>query len=128
MTIGNVSFGRVVAVTGSYKKAGKLQNRMKQQLKQEKVIAYDVTDKYRYASTGGVLANSANKGECSLVYVTGKDVKKDEEHLHMNSIDQKSIDATLLGYCRRLQNDTSTLRTIKDSFKQGNKPETELKL
>ncbi|MBQ8886804.1 MAG: hypothetical protein IJY61_03795 [Candidatus Gastranaerophilales bacterium] len=76
MTIGNVSFGRVVAVTGSYKKAGKLQNRMKQQLKQEKVIAYDVTDKYRYASTGGVLANSANKGECSLVYVTGKDVKK----------------------------------------------------
>ena len=59
MAIGNVSFGRVVAVTGPYK-----------------VLVYDVTDKYRYASTGGVLANSANRGDCSIVYVTGKDVKK----------------------------------------------------
>lgn len=76
MTIGNVSFGRVIAVTGTYKKAGKLQNRMKQQIKQDKVLVYDVTNKYRYASTGGVLANSASRGDCSLVYVTGKDVKK----------------------------------------------------
>ena len=76
MAIGNLSFGRVIAVTGSFKKASKLQNRMKQQIKQDKVLVYDVTDKYRYASTGGVLANSANRGDCSIVYVTGKDVAK----------------------------------------------------
>ena len=76
MTIGNVSFGRVTAVTGPQKKATKLQNRMKQQIKQQKVIAYDVTQKYKYVYTGGVLANSANKGECSFVYVTGRDVQK----------------------------------------------------
>lgn len=83
--------------------------------------------------TGGTKPEKMNYGDIIVAakawdYRAGKDVKKDEEHLHMNSIDQKSIDATLLGYCRRLQNDTNSLRTIKDSFKQGNKPDTELKL
>ena len=76
MTIGSISFGRVIAVTGPQKKATKLQNRMKQQLKKETVLAYDVTQKYKYSCTGGVLANSARRGDCSLVYVTGRDVEK----------------------------------------------------
>lgn len=83
--------------------------------------------------TGGTKPEKMNYGDIIVAskswdYRAGKDVKKEEEHLHMNSIDQKSIDATLLGYCRRLQNDTSTLREIEDGYKGGNKPETRLKL
>lgn len=83
--------------------------------------------------TGGTKPEKMNYGDIIVAskswdYRAGKDVKREEEHLHMNSIDQKSIDATLLGYCRRLQNDTSTLREIEDSYKGGNKPETRLKL
>ena len=82
---------------------------------------------------GGAKPDKMNYGDIIVAsrawdYRAGKDVKKEEEHLHMNSIDQKSIDATLLGYCRRLQIDTSTLSSIQDSYNHGKKPETKLKL
>lgn len=83
--------------------------------------------------TGGAKPDKMNYGDIIVAskawdYRAGKDIKKDEEHLHMNSIDQKSIDATLLGYCRRLQSDTDTLASIQSSFKYGKTPETKLKL
>lgn len=83
--------------------------------------------------TGGAKPDKMNYGDIIVAskawdYRAGKDVKKEQAHLHMNSIDQKSIDATLLGYCRRLQNDASTLASIQDSYTHGKKPETKLKL
>ena len=83
--------------------------------------------------TGGAKPEKMNYGDVIVAakawdYRSGKDIKKEEEHLHMNSIDQKSIDATLLGYCRRLQNDTEALSAIQDGYRHGKKPETKLKL
>lgn len=83
--------------------------------------------------TGGAKKEKMNYGDIIVAskawdYRAGKDIKKDEEHLHMNSIDQKSIDATLLGYCRRLQGNVDQLARIQDGYKRGNKPETKLKL
>lgn len=83
--------------------------------------------------TGGANPEKMNYGDIIVAskawdYRAGKDVKKEEEHLHMNSIDQKSIDATLLGYCRRLQNNTNILFSIQNNYKHGKKPETKLKL
>lgn len=83
--------------------------------------------------TGGAKPEKMNYGDIIVAskawdYRAGKDIKKEEEHLHRNSIDQKTIDATLLGYCRRLQNDTVALNSIQESFKHGKNPETKLKL
>ena len=83
--------------------------------------------------TGGAKPDKMNYGDIIVAskawdYRAGKDIKKEEEHLHMNSIDQKPIDATLLGYCRRLQSDTAALNSIQESFKHGKTPETRLKL
>ncbi len=83
--------------------------------------------------TGGTKPDKMNFGDvivasCAWDYRAGKDAVKDGEKYHLNSIDQKSVDSTLIGYCRRLESDTATLRSIKDGFKQGSKPSTELKL
>lgn len=83
--------------------------------------------------TGGAKPEKMNYGDIIVAarawdYRAGKDIKKEEAHLHMNSIDQKSIDATLLGYCRRLQSDTNVFAEIQDNYKHGKKPETKLKL
>lgn len=83
--------------------------------------------------TGGAKPGKMNYGDIIVAskawdYRAGKDIIKEEEHLHMNSIDQKSIDATLLGYCRRLQSDTATLNSIQENFKHGKTPETNLQL
>lgn len=83
--------------------------------------------------TGGAKPEKMNYGDIIVAsktwdYRAGKDVKKEDQHLHMNSIDQKSIDATLLGYCRRLQSDASALNSIQESYIHGKKPETKLKL
>lgn len=83
--------------------------------------------------TGGTRSDKMNFGDiivasCSWDYRAGKDVAKENDKYHLNTIDQKSVDSTMIGYCRRLQSDIATLRLIKDGFKQGSKPETELKL
>lgn len=83
--------------------------------------------------TGGAKPGKMNYGDIIVAskawdYRAGKDIIKGEEHLHMNSIDQKSIDATLLGYCRRLQSDTATLNSIQENFNHGKIPETNLQL
>ena len=83
--------------------------------------------------TGGTKTDKMNYGDvivasCSWDYRAGKDVAKGKEKYHLNSIDQKSVDSTLISHCRRLKDDTEVLRNIKDTFKQGIKPETELKL
>ena len=61
-------------------------------------------------------------------YRAGKDIRKDDGAQHINTIDQQSINTTLISYCRQLENDVEKLREIKDSFKNGDKPDTELKL
>lgn len=83
--------------------------------------------------TGGTKPDKMNFGDvivasCSWDYRAGKDTAKGNVKQHLNTIDQRAVDATLVSYCRRLQEDIITLRNIKDSFKQGSKPETELKL
>lgn len=83
--------------------------------------------------TGGTKPDKMNFGDVIVAasswdYRAGKDVVKDKESQHLNTIDQKTVDATLIGYCRRLQSDMAALRGIKDGFKQGSKPGTELQI
>lgn len=83
--------------------------------------------------TGGTNSKKMNYGDVIVAssswdYRAGKDGAKNEEKYHLNSIDQRTVDSTLISWCRRLQSDITTLRHIKDAFKQGDKPETELKL
>lgn len=83
--------------------------------------------------TGGTKEDKMNFGDIIVAssawdYRAGKDVEKDGQKVHFNTIDQKTVDATLISYCRRLLEDTETLRGIEDSFKHGDKPETRLKM
>lgn len=83
--------------------------------------------------TGGTKRDKMNYGDviiasCSWDYRAGKDIRKEGEKYHLNTIDSKNVDATLISYCRRLQTDTEKLRVIWDGFKNGTKPETNLKV
>ena len=83
--------------------------------------------------TGGTKPDKMGFGDVIVAssswdYRAGKDILKGEEKYHLNTIEQKSVDSTLIGQCRRLQSYAEKLREIKDGFKQGNKPTTELRL
>ena len=82
---------------------------------------------------GGTKEDKMNIGDVIVAtkawdYRAGKDIRKDDGAQHINTIDQQSINTTLISYCRQLENDVEKLREIKDSFKNGDKPDTELKL
>lgn len=61
-------------------------------------------------------------------YRAGKDIRKEEEAKHLNSMSAISMDTKLISYCRTLAQDIDCLRKIKDDFKQGDAPSTDLKL
>ncbi len=98
-------------------------------------IIHNFTPRYVVMTgiTGGTKEDKMNFGDviiasCSWDYRAGKDTQTEDGKCHLNTIDQRTVDSTLLGYCRRLQADTERLRTIEAGFKQGTKPETRLKL
>lgn len=83
--------------------------------------------------TGGMKRDKTNYGdilvaEAAWDYRAGKDVIKDGERKHLNTINQMSVDPTLISYCRNLAEDKQALQAIEESFDQGNKPETKLKM
>lgn len=82
---------------------------------------------------GGTKHDKMNFGDIIVAtsawdYRAGKDISSDEGTQHLNTINQISIDAKLINYCRQLANDKSALQKIEDEFSYGNKPDTHLKL
>ena len=76
MSVGNVSFGSVVAVSGKAGKINKVNNRLHPQSRNGNVIMKDVTEHYKHASSYGLMAQSAQKGDKVEIYITGNDVSK----------------------------------------------------
>jgi nucleoside phosphorylase/CheY-like chemotaxis protein len=82
---------------------------------------------------GGTKPDKLNFGDVIVAktswdYRAGKDIRKNDSIQHLNSINALSIDTKLISYCRDLSQDKASLREIKDSFKQGDAPGTELQL
>lgn len=82
---------------------------------------------------GGTKPDKLNFGDVIVAktswdYRAGKDIRKNDSTQHLNSINALSIDTKLISYCRDLSQDKAGLREIKDSFKQGDAPGTELQL
>lgn len=76
MTINNVSFGSVIAVSGRPNKINKINKKLNSYAQNGNVIMKDVTDYYQNASSQGVLAQRAQKGDKVEIYITGDDVDK----------------------------------------------------
>ncbi|MCD7779284.1 MAG: hypothetical protein LUH05_01265 [Candidatus Gastranaerophilales bacterium] len=76
MPVNNVSFGSVIAVSGKPKKVNKVSSRLYTQMQVGDIIMKDVTSVYKNASSEGMLAQSAQRGDKVEIYITGKDVDK----------------------------------------------------
>ncbi len=73
MAVGNISFGNVIAVSGKYNKVEKLNRKLRNQTHSGNLMMKDVTKQYIHASSWGVLAQAAQKGDRVEIYITGKD-------------------------------------------------------
>lgn len=83
--------------------------------------------------TGGTKPDKMNYGDIIVAlrswdYRAGKDIRKGKASIHLNSLNDRIADNKLIEYCRNIQEDISALRNIKDSFKYGIKPDSELKM
>lgn len=76
MTINNVSFGSVIALSGRPNKINKINKKLHSYAQEGNVIMKDVTNYYQNASSQGVLAQSAQKGDKVEIYITGEDIEK----------------------------------------------------
>ena len=77
MPVGNVSFGRVIALTGKPRAVERMNKRLKPMVNSGKILSYNVTDKYKnQLSTTGSISAAVGRGEEAYVYVTGNDVIK----------------------------------------------------
>lgn len=78
MTIQNVSFGKVYAVTGTHKQADSLRTGLAPQIAKGNTMLIDVTSAFYHSYSEGVLGSAAKVGDCAMVCITGADVKKVE--------------------------------------------------
>lgn len=83
--------------------------------------------------TGGTKPDKMNFGDIIVAqrswdYRAGKDIRKGDATKHLNSLNDRIADDKLIDYCRNVQEDISALRGIKDSFRNGIAPSTELKM
>lgn len=76
MKVSNVSFGKVIAVSGKESKIKKVNDRLSYRKQNGLVAMRDVTKYYQYAPLTGSLAQAAQNGNKIEVYITGDDVKK----------------------------------------------------
>lgn len=76
MKVSNVSFGKVIAVSGKESKIKKLNDRLSYRKQNGLVAMRDVTKYYQYAPSTGSLAQAAQRGNKIEIYITGDDVKK----------------------------------------------------
>ena len=82
---------------------------------------------------GGTKPDKMNFGDVIVAktswdYRAWKDIRKDDNTQHLNSINALSIDTKLVSYCRDLGQNKDKLREIKDGFTMGEVPNTELQL
>lgn len=75
MQLSNVSFGRVVTVSGNPKK---IKNIDKKLAATGQVMMKDVTDYYQSAMPSGEMAQAARKGDKVKLYITGQERKSVE--------------------------------------------------
>ena len=88
MPINNVSFGRVIALSGDQRKIKKINSKLAPQLNSGDVIVKDVTNHYRNAKSSGVLASAVKRGDRVEIYITGDDIKKvKQQHNEWDTID-----------------------------------------
>lgn len=83
--------------------------------------------------TGGTKPDKMNFGDVIVAlrswdYRAGKDIRKEEQAKHLNTINAIDIDTSMISYCRCLAEDANTLNAIKESFTEGEKPEEDLQL
>ncbi len=76
MKTANVSFGRVVALSGKSPKLKKINDKISQKKQNGFVVSRDVTHEYVNAPATGALAIAAQRGDKVEIYITGEDVKK----------------------------------------------------
>lgn len=83
--------------------------------------------------TGGTKPDKMNFGDVIVAlrswdYRAGKDIRREEQAKHLNTINAIDIDTGMISYCRCLAEDANTLNAIKESFTEGDKPEEDLQL
>ena len=77
MPVGEVSFGRVVALTGKPRDVERMNRRLKPLVNSGKILSYNVTNEYKHqSSSNGSISAAVSRGEDAFVYVTGQDVQK----------------------------------------------------
>ena len=76
MKISAISFGNVIAVSGKNKRMRKINKMLQPYTDSGQIMIKDVTRNYFNASSAGILAGAAQRGERVNVYITGDDVKK----------------------------------------------------
>ncbi len=77
MAISNVSFKSVIALTGPWYKVHKVTHSLVGQPGvYDEVLVKDVTQNYKTAQPGGLLARAAKRGNRVAVCITGDDVQK----------------------------------------------------
>lgn len=83
--------------------------------------------------TGGTKPEKMDFGDIIVAsrswdYRAGKDIREGKSTKHLNSLNDYTADSKLIDYCRNIQDDIVALRSIKDSFKNGVKPKSELRM
>ena len=83
--------------------------------------------------TGGTKPDKMNFGDVIVAntswdYRAGKDIRNQDSAYHLNSINALTIDTKMTSYCRNLSQNKTKLREIKDNFRMGDVPGTELQL
>lgn len=83
--------------------------------------------------TGGTKPDKLNFGDVIVAvrswdYRAGKDIRKEEQAKHLNTINAIDIDTSMVSYCRCLAEEKDVLNAIKESFTEGAKPKKDLQL
>ncbi len=76
MKTADVSFGKVVALSGKSAKLKKVNDKLAYKKQNGFVVSRDVTHEYVNAPATGTLAIAAQRGDKIEIYITGDDVNK----------------------------------------------------
>ena len=75
-SVGNVSVGNVVAILGRHEKMKGFHDIIsKDNALKRRIALRDVTSKYQYAPSNGLMAQSAQRGDSVEILITGKDLE-----------------------------------------------------
>ena len=87
MKTSNVSFGRVIALSGKESKINKINEKLAYKKQAGQLVIRDVTQHYKYAPSTGMLAKAAQRGDKVEIYITGEDVNKVGKDAEWKNID-----------------------------------------